>query len=120
MKPPRAKGIVGRDLKFAGYIHHYKIVSGNIFGLNLKKKMATMGVNFDGHQGVLHILRVNLINRKLNLFMIDILIDMCVLYSLNHLTLELVHQSQPVTHKMPHQVHFFGNSVNYLELQHLN
>ena len=38
--PSRAKGIIGRDLKFAGYIPHYKILTGNIFGLILKNKMA--------------------------------------------------------------------------------
>ena len=37
---------------------------------------------FDGHQGVLHIMRLFLINRKLNLFMIGILIEIFVLYSL--------------------------------------
>ena len=26
----KAKGITGRDLKFTGYVHHYKILSGNI------------------------------------------------------------------------------------------
>ena len=33
-------------IKFAGYIYHYKILSGNIFGLILKKKikMATVGI----------------------------------------------------------------------------
>ena len=31
--PSRAKGIIGRDLKFAGYVRHYKILTGNIFGL---------------------------------------------------------------------------------------
>ena len=30
--PSRAEGIIGRDLKFAGYIPHYKILTGNIFG----------------------------------------------------------------------------------------
>ena len=34
--PSRAKGIIGRDLKFAGYVPHYKILTGNIFGLILK------------------------------------------------------------------------------------
>ena len=43
--PSRAKGIIGRDLKFAGYVPHYKILTGNIFGLILKNKMATMGVS---------------------------------------------------------------------------
>ena len=43
--PSRAKGIIGRDLKFAGYVPHYKILTGNIFGLILKNKMAAMGVS---------------------------------------------------------------------------
>ena len=28
--PSRRKGIIGRDLKLAGYVHHYKILTGNI------------------------------------------------------------------------------------------
>ena len=44
--PSRAKGIIAKDLKFAGYVPHYKILTGNIFGLILKKKMATTGVSF--------------------------------------------------------------------------
>ena len=43
--PSRTKGIIGRDLKFAGYVHHYKILTGNIFGLILKNKMAATGVS---------------------------------------------------------------------------
>ena len=43
--PSRAKGIIGRDLKFAGCVPHYKILTGNIFGLILKNKMATTGVS---------------------------------------------------------------------------
>ena len=43
--PPRAKGIIGRDLKFAGYVPHYKILTGKIFGLILKNKMAATGVS---------------------------------------------------------------------------
>ena len=43
--PPRAKGIVGGDLKFAGYVPHYNILTGNIFGLILKNKMAATGVS---------------------------------------------------------------------------
>ena len=43
--PYRAKGIIGRDLKFAGYVPHYKILAANIFGLILKNKMATTGVS---------------------------------------------------------------------------
>ena len=42
--PSSAKGIIGRDLKFAGYVR-YKILTGNIFGLILKNKMATTGVS---------------------------------------------------------------------------
>ena len=38
--PSRAKDIIGRDLKFTGYVPHYKILTGNIFGLILKNKMA--------------------------------------------------------------------------------
>ena len=41
----RGKGIIGRDLKFAGYVPHYKILTGNIFGLILKNKMATTGAS---------------------------------------------------------------------------
>ena len=43
--PSRAKGIIGRDLKFAGYVPQYKILTGNIFGLILKNKMAAIGVS---------------------------------------------------------------------------
>ena len=43
--PSRAKGIIGRDLKFAGYVPHYKILTGNMFGLILKNKMAATGVS---------------------------------------------------------------------------
>ena len=39
--PPRAKGIIGGDLKFAGYVPHYKILTGPI----LKNKMAATGVS---------------------------------------------------------------------------
>ena len=41
----RAKGIIGRDLKFVGYVPHYKVLTGNIFGLILKNKMAATGVS---------------------------------------------------------------------------
>ena len=44
--PPREKGIIGRDLKFAGYVLYYKILTGNIFSLILKNKMAATGVSF--------------------------------------------------------------------------
>ena len=42
--PSRGQGIVGRLLKFAGYIHNHKILPGNIFGPILKNKMAATGV----------------------------------------------------------------------------
>ena len=44
--PCGTKGIIGRDLKFAGYVHHDKILTKNISGLILKNKMAAMGVSF--------------------------------------------------------------------------
>ena len=37
--------MIGRDLKFAEYVLHYKILTGNIFGLILKNKMAATGVS---------------------------------------------------------------------------
>ena len=43
--PSRAKGTIGRDLKFAGYVPHYKILIGNIFGLILNNKMAATGTS---------------------------------------------------------------------------
>ena len=43
--PSRTKGIIGTGLKFAGYVPHYKILTGNIFGLILKNKMAATGVS---------------------------------------------------------------------------
>ena len=43
--PSRGKGIIGRDLKFAGYVPHYKILTGNIFGLILKNKIAATGAS---------------------------------------------------------------------------
>ena len=41
----RAKGIMGRDIKFTGYVPHYKILTGNVFGLILKNKMAAKGIS---------------------------------------------------------------------------
>ena len=38
--PSRSKDIIGRDLKFAGYVPPYKILTGSIFGLILKNKVA--------------------------------------------------------------------------------
>ena len=43
--PSLAKTIIVRVLKFAGYVHHYKSLPGNIFGLILKNKMAATGVS---------------------------------------------------------------------------
>ena len=44
--PSRTKEIIGRDLKFTGYVHHYNIFTKHIFGLILKNKMAATGVSF--------------------------------------------------------------------------
>ena len=43
--PSSAKGIIGRDLKFPGYVPHYKILTENIFGLVSKNKRAATGVS---------------------------------------------------------------------------
>ena len=43
--PSRAKGVIGRDHEFSGYVLHYKILNRNIFGLILKNKMAATGVS---------------------------------------------------------------------------
>ena len=43
--PSRAKGIIGRDLKFTGYVPRYTVLTGNIFGPILKNKMAVRGVS---------------------------------------------------------------------------
>ena len=36
---------MGRDLEFAGYIPHSKILTGNVFGLILKNKMSVKGIS---------------------------------------------------------------------------
>ena len=43
--PSRSKDIIGRDLKFARDVHHYKILTRNIFDLILKNKMADTGMS---------------------------------------------------------------------------
>ena len=43
--PSRAKGIIGRELKFAEYVPHYEILTGNIFGLISKNKMSATGIS---------------------------------------------------------------------------
>ena len=43
--PSRAKGIIGRDLKLAGYVPHYKILIGNIFGFIFINKIVATGVS---------------------------------------------------------------------------
>ena len=43
--PSRAKGSIGRDLIFTGYVPHYKILTVNIFGLILKNKIGATGVS---------------------------------------------------------------------------
>ena len=49
--PSRGYCIIGRVVKFAGYVHQHKSLSGNIFGLILKNKMAAKAIGCD--QGVL-------------------------------------------------------------------
>ena len=51
-RPSRAKSIIGRDLKFAGYVPHYKILTGNIFGLILKNEMGALGVSLSDIKSV--------------------------------------------------------------------
>ena len=36
---------MGRDLKFTGYVPHYKILTGNVFGLILKNETAAKGIS---------------------------------------------------------------------------
>ena len=43
--PSRAKDIMDRDLKFAGYFPYYKILTGNVFGLSLKNKIAAKDIS---------------------------------------------------------------------------
>ena len=43
--PSRAMGMIGTDIKFAGYVYHYTILAGNYFGIILKNKMAASGVS---------------------------------------------------------------------------
>ena len=40
-----SKTIIARASKFAGYVHHWKNLPGNLFLLILKNKMAATGVN---------------------------------------------------------------------------
>ena len=42
-------------LKFTEYVTHYKILTGNIFGLILKNKMAATGVFFVSHENSLYL-----------------------------------------------------------------
>ena len=53
--PSRAKGIIGRDLKFAEYVPHYKILSKNIFGLILKKQDGRHRRFFVSHEKCLYL-----------------------------------------------------------------
>ena len=34
-----------RDFRFAGYVPHYQILTGNVFGLILKNKMAAKDIS---------------------------------------------------------------------------
>ena len=46
--PSRAKGIMGRDLKFTGF-PHYKIFTGNIFGPHFEKQDCCHSCFFVSH-----------------------------------------------------------------------
>ena len=48
------KNIIASFLKFAVYINNHKMLSGNIFGLILRNKMATTGV-FVSHEKCLYL-----------------------------------------------------------------
>ena len=72
------------------------------FWPRFEKQEGQHGRLFDGHEGVLHILRLYLINRKLNLFMIDIFNRCMCSLSCRRLTLKLVLQGQRLSHKMSH------------------
>ena len=53
--PSGAKGITGRVLKFTGYIYDEKIVTKNIFGLNLKKQDGCHVCFFVSHEKCLYL-----------------------------------------------------------------
>ena len=53
--PSRAKGIIGRDLKFAGYVPHYKILTGNIFVLHFEKQDGHYRHFFVSHEKCLYL-----------------------------------------------------------------
>ena len=53
--PSRTKGIIGRHLKFAVYVPHYKILTLNIFGLILKKQDGSHGHFFVSHKKCLYL-----------------------------------------------------------------
>ena len=48
------KNIIASFLKFAVYINNHKMLSGNIFGLILRNKMAATGV-FVSHEKCLYL-----------------------------------------------------------------
>ena len=51
--PSRPKGIMGRGVKFTGYVPHYKILTGNNFGLILKKQDGLHGRFFVSHESLI-------------------------------------------------------------------
>ena len=48
--PLERNGIIGIDLKFAGYVHHYKILTDNIICLIMKKQDGHHKHFFVGHE----------------------------------------------------------------------
>ena len=53
--PSRAKGIIGRDLKFAGYVPHYKMLTGNIFWPHFEKQDGRHRCFFVSHKKCLYL-----------------------------------------------------------------
>ena len=51
--PSRGKGIIGRDLKFAGYVPHYKILTGEYFWPHFEKQDGRHRCFFVSHEKVL-------------------------------------------------------------------
>ena len=53
--PSRAKGIIGRDLKFAGYVPHYKILTGINFWPHFEKQDCRHRCFFVSHEKCLYL-----------------------------------------------------------------
>ena len=65
------QSFIPRLQKFAGYVHYYKSLSGNTFGLIFRKQDRHHRHFFDSNQGYLHKLLLVLLCGRLNLFIGD-------------------------------------------------